>query len=167
MKPPAFFKALTVRSLLLCFGAFSAAMLSGALIAQYGFGLYPCHLCVLQRYPYVAVIAVVAIVYWLPRWQWLALWLCGGLFLLDAGIAFYHTGVELEWFPGPDACSSNGSGGETLEDMRRAIMEAPLVSCSQAMAHVFGLSLAAWNALFATSAAVLTVMAAIKKRPVP
>lgn len=164
MKPLVFLETLTLRSLLLCAGAFSGAMLAGALVAQYGFGLYPCHLCVLQRYPYVAVIVLVAAVYWLPpKWQWRALLLCGALFLLDAGIAFYHTGVELEWFPGPDACASNSSGEQTLEEMRRSIMEAPLVSCSQAMAYIFGLSLAAWNMIFATAATVLTYVVAARK----
>lgn len=158
---------LTPRQLLLACGMFSAAMLSGALVAQYGFGLYPCHLCLLQRYPYVAVIALMALAYRLtPRRQWQVLWLCAGLFLLDAGIAFYHAGVEMEWFAAPDSCASVSAGGETLEDLRRQIMEAPLVSCSQAMAYVFGLSLATWNTLFATAAAALTFVAVVKIRPV-
>lgn len=131
-------------------------MLFGALIAQYGFGLFPCHLCLLQRYPYLAVIGLALLAYGIfpPRFLPYAALFCGGLFLLDAGIAFYHTGVELQWFPGPSGCASPTTGGETLEDMRRALMEAPLVSCSQAMAHILGLSLAAWNALFASAAAI-------------
>ena len=31
-----------------------AALLLGALVAQHGFGLYPCEMCMWQRWPHVA-----------------------------------------------------------------------------------------------------------------
>lgn len=161
MPIPAIFKTLTLKQLLLLTAGFSALMLSGALVAQYGFGLYPCELCLYQRYPYMVVIVVAIAAYlWLsPRGQWFALALCTILFAVDAGIAVYHTGVEQGWFPGPSGCSADTAGGQTLEDLRRAIMNAPLVSCDQAMAYVFGLSLAAWNAVFASAAMLFTALA--------
>lgn len=138
----------------------SALILSSALVAQYGFSLYPCELCLMQRYPYVGVMLVscAALLFAkTPRSRLFALLFCVLLFALDAGIAFYHTGVELDIFKGPDACSSTSSGEQTLEEMRAAIMNAPLVSCKQAMAYFFGLSMAAWNGL----AASLCILASI------
>ena len=140
--------------------AFSAAMLAAAYIAQFGFSLHPCDLCLKQRYPYMAVIAVAGCAWWLaktPARERFALLLCALLFALDAGIAGYHTGVEYGWFPGPDACSSAATIGMTIEEMRKQLLDAPLVSCSQAMAYIFGLSMAAWNALLATLAAFATL----------
>lgn len=154
-----------IRNVLFAVAAFSAAMLAGALTGQYGLGWHPCDLCIMQRYPYAAIIAIgLGAGFFLrsARAQWWVLLLCIVLLWVDAGIAFYHTGVELEWFKGPDACSNADSGEMTLEEMRRAILNAPLVSCSQAMAYVMGLSLAAWNTIFASIMAVVLMVCAVR-----
>ena len=71
----------------------SAATLLGALALQYLGGLPPCHLCVWQRWPYVAVIAL-GVAGW--RWQPRALLLIAALALLGgAGLAAYHLGIYL------------------------------------------------------------------------
>ncbi|MDX2074470.1 MAG: disulfide bond formation protein B [Alphaproteobacteria bacterium] len=151
---------LTMRRLLLLQALAAAFTLSTALIAQYGFHLYPCDLCLKQRYPYAAIIAVgligAACVRSSKKGLWIVLF-CTLLFALDAGIAFYHTGVELDIFKGPDACSSSGGGEQTLEEMRAAIMNAPLVSCKQAMAYFWGISMAAWNGLAASMLVLFSI----------
>lgn len=152
---------LTLKHGLLLSAGFSALALGSAFIAQFGFSLHPCDLCIYQRYPYAAILLLAgygALRVKTPRAQRLLLIACGLLFAVDAGIAFYHTGVEYGWFPGPSACSSDSAGGQSLEEMRAAIMNAPLVTCAQAMAYIFGLSMAAWNALAASMAAVGTFL---------
>lgn len=154
--------SISARQGLLFCALFSAAALALALIGQYGFSLHPCDLCIMQRYPYAAVMLVGGVGWFLAKSRSLQralLLLCALLFALDAGIAFYHTGVEYGWFPGPDACSSEAKPGQTLEEMRAAIMGAPLVTCAQAMAYIFGLSMAAWNALAAAAAAMAAFVA--------
>ena len=37
-----------------------ATLLGGALISQYGFGLYPCEMCMWQRWPHLAAIILAA-----------------------------------------------------------------------------------------------------------
>src|SRR5437868_7125840 len=89
---------------LLLVGLGSALALALALIAQYGFGFKPCHLCMLQRWPHLAV-AVLGIlgasrlknIYYLRS----LLVACCLLLLTGSSIAIYHTGVEQRWFPGP------------------------------------------------------------------
>ena len=39
-------------------GLMSAAILGAALVSQYGFGLYPCDLCIKQRIPYAVLIVL-------------------------------------------------------------------------------------------------------------
>ena len=39
--------------------------LAGALVSQYGFGFHPCHFCLLQRYPYLVVIAAGVLSKWI------------------------------------------------------------------------------------------------------
>jgi len=155
------------RALLLALSAISAGMLGVALIAQYGFGLYPCELCMLQRYPYVAIVALGifgAIVAKTPHHLRIMVWLCALLLLADAGIAAYHAGVETGLFPGPAACTSSDKPGETLEEMRAAIMNAQLVPCDQPMAHVLGISMAGWNAIAASLLFIGTIIIVRKQK---
>lgn len=145
--------------------AFSTAMLGGALIAQYGFSLYPCELCLYQRYPYVAIVMVGLLGLRASEiWRRRLLWLCVALLMVDAGIAAYHTGVELGLIKGPSGCSASSMAGDSLEELRKQIMNAPLVTCDQAMGYVFGLSLAAWNALMAMVMAVYLGMRLWRRR---
>ena len=140
------------RALLLA-ALLAAALLGTALVSQYVFGLHPCHLCLYQRVPYAAIIVIGLGAFFLrrPQLQWALAWLCVALFAVDAGIASYHAGVEAGIFPGPSGCTSTSKVGQTLEELRAEIMNAPLVSCDQAMAHFLGLSMAAWNALAASA----------------
>jgi len=158
----------SISYLLLLDGLFSLAVLAVALLGQYGFGLYPCHLCILQRIPYTLIALVGCCAFYFiksPRiLYWLAV-LCAVLFLIDAGIAFYHAGVESGFFPAPDTCANGGGSGEqTLEEMRAALLAAPLVSCTQAMIYIFGLSMAAWNGIAAIFAFLVSLYVISKKR---
>jgi len=125
--------------------------LAGALVGQYGFSLHPCDLCIYQRIPYgfIIIFALAGFFIKNQRIRYIICLFCAFLFLIDAGIAGYHAGVELNIFKGPTACSASGGSGQTLEEMRAEIMNAPLVTCAQAMIYVLGLSMAAWNMLAA------------------
>ncbi len=165
----AILEKITLKRLLILMAAASLAMLAAALIGQYGFGWYPCDLCLKQRYPYAAIIVLGLVGAWFvksPKALFSIACLCVLLFVADAGVAFYHTGVEMQWFTGPTACSNTNTGEQTLEEMRAAIMNAPLVSCDQAMATIFGLSLAAWNFIAATCFSLLSicVLVSLRKR---
>jgi disulfide bond formation protein DsbB len=155
-----FTKNPTSRALLRLAGMAAGGILAVALIGQYGFGLFPCHLCLYQRYPYLAIILLSLASYgWVKSTRLLQMLvvLVGLLFTVDAGIAAYHAGVEKGWFAGPSGCTNRSAGGEqTLEQMMAEIRNAPLVSCDQAMIEVFGLSMAAWNALAAGFCALAT-----------
>lgn len=155
------------KTLLQLQAAASASMLIFALVAQYGFSLHPCELCLWQRYPYAAILAIATLAFLCaksPRVLWWAALTCALLFVVDSGIAFYHAGVEWHIFPGLTGCSASATG-ESIADLRAAIMNAPLVSCDQAMASVLGLSMAAWNSLAAAVLAAGSLLLLRKARP--
>ena len=157
-----------MRALLWVAAALSASFLAFALVSQYGFGLFPCELCIKQRVPYALIMLVAGLAALLRVGEKKARWLvglCVVLFLADAGIAFYHAAVEMHWIQGPSSCTSS-TAPQTLEEMRKAIMEAELVSCDQPMAHVMGLSMAAWNGLAALGSAGLMVLGLCCRRKV-
>jgi disulfide bond formation protein DsbB len=125
------------------------AALAGALAFQYGLGLQPCVLCLYQRVPYILAAALTAhaMAPWTPgRQAALALALAGLLFFANSGIALFHTGVEQHWWEGSEACTG-AKGAKTIEELRRQLMEAPLVRCDQIPWEMFGISMAGFNAL--------------------
>lgn len=137
--------------------AVPAALLGGAYIGQYVFGLYPCEMCWWQRYPHFAALALALIALAAPHRR---LWLgAAALALLVSGaIGAFHAGVEYGWWQGITPCASTAAaGGDPLD----AIMNAPLVRCDQAPWTLAGISLAGFNFLISTAAglAILGVLA--------
>ena len=136
------------------------AILGSAYISQYGFGLHPCHLCLLQRYPYMLAIALCAVGIWLNKNNKLTPLLLGVLaltFLVETGIASYHAGVEWGLVPGPAGCTIDMTKKpQTPAEVLAAIKGAPLVSCSQPAFVFLGLSMAGWNALLALGLTLIT-----------
>lgn len=131
--------------------------LATALVAQYGFGLYPCLLCIWQRWAYGAVIALAlaalllpAARLWLSRLTVLAL-------LSVAALATFHAGVEQKWWKGFSSCSgadlANAGGADAIKE---AILAAPTTACDEIPWELMGLSIAGFNAIFALLFAVIT-----------
>ena len=82
-----------------------AALLGGAYVSQYGFGLYPCEMCWWQRYPHFAAVGIGLLAYVMkPPQVWTAL---AGLAILTSGlIGGFHAGVEYGWWEGITACTA-------------------------------------------------------------
>jgi disulfide bond formation protein DsbB len=137
--------------------AVPALLLGGAYLSQYGFGLFPCEMCWWQRYAHFAALALALVAtVATPRRLWIAL---AGLAILVAGLlGAYHAGVEYKWWEGVTTCSSTAAGN-SLED----ILNAPLIRCDEPQWTLFGISLAGFNFLISTAAA-LVVLGLLGKR---
>ena len=143
--------------------AVPAALLAGAYIGEFGFGLYPCEMCWWQRYPHFVAIGLALIGFIAPpRKLWIAL---AALAVLVSGlIGGFHAGVEYGWWEGLTACgnaAAGGAGGDPLA----AVLNAPLVRCDEAQWSLLGISLAGWNFLIslAGAAAIGSLLRAPKK----
>jgi disulfide bond formation protein DsbB len=135
----------------------SAALLLGALALQYLAGLPPCHLCILQRWPYVALIALGLIG---ARWYSRPLLGVATLVLLGgAGLGIYHVGIEEGWWALPTSCIAGGTAA-TVEDLKRMLAEAP-PACDQVSFAFMGLTLAGWNLVVSLLLAAFTLAAAL------
>jgi disulfide bond formation protein DsbB len=124
----------------------SAAIVGGAWAFQLWGGLFPCELCLYQRWPYYVVIALslVALLAGRVSIAALLLMLAALAFLIGAGLAFYHVGVEQHWFAGPSACTGAAAAG-SLEDFRRRLLAQQPVACDAPQWSLFGVTLAGWN----------------------
>ena len=125
-----------------------AALLGGALVAQYAFGLPPCEMCWWQRYPHIAALGFAALGWATKRDAFVAL--AAIAILVSGALGAYHAGVEYGWWEGMTACTTTAAaGGDPLE----AIMNAPIVRCDVAPWTLGGISLAGFNFLISTVAA--------------
>jgi disulfide bond formation protein DsbB len=138
----------------------SAAILLAALALQYLRGLPPCPLCIWQRWPYVALIALGLIGWrWRPR---ATLGLATLVLLGGAALAAYHVGIEQGWWALPAGCVA-GQSAETVEDLRRLLAEAP-PACDQVSFAFLGLTLAGWNLVASLLLGAFTLSAALGPR---
>ena len=138
--------------------AIPALLLGGAYVSQYVFGLFPCEMCWWQRYAHFAALALALLSLVVPpKRAWV---LMAGLAILVAGLlGGYHAGVEYHWWEGVTTCSTTAAG-TSLED----IMNAPLIRCDEAQWRLFGISLAGFNFLISTAAAIV-ILVLLARRP--
>src|SRR5690606_19936643 len=85
----------------------------GALAFEFIGGLYPCELCLTQRWPYYIGLPLLAL--GLVVWDRLPAPMRGALvagvaalFAWGAMVGVYHAGVEWRFWPGPQSCSGIG-----------------------------------------------------------
>ena len=144
----------------------SLAILGAAFAFQHLAGLQPCVLCIWQRYPYAATIALGALALLLADHRRLAagiLALSGGVFLIGAGIAAYHVGVEQGWWQGTAACGSTRPPSGSIEELRERLMRTPVVRCDEVAWSLLGVSMAGYNLLLSLGLASTTLWATYRQ----
>lgn len=149
-------RALEPRVACLLLALVSAGALLATLAMEYLAHLPPCHLCVWQRWPYLALVVL-----GLLGWRTAArpiLALAALILLGEAGLAFYHVGVEQGWWALPASCAA-GAEATSIEDLKRLLVEAP-PACDQVSVTFLGLSLASWNVVTALVLAAYATVAA-------
>ncbi|MBE9476241.1 MAG: disulfide bond formation protein B [Proteobacteria bacterium] len=123
----------------------SIALLGGAFAFQHLGDMPPCKMCLWQRWPHAAAI-IIGIIGLATGRRELAIF---GMLaaLTTAGIGVYHAGVEQMWWEGPTTCTSGSIAGLSTDDLLAQILEAPVVRCDEIAWSMFGISMAAWNAI--------------------
>lgn len=139
----------------------SAATLAGAWGFQLIGGYLPCPLCLMQRWAYYFVVPLTLVLIWLAiagrtlpvR---IGLIVCALAMLCGAGIGVYHSGVEWEFWPGPQSCAGGGGLSGGLPDLDNA----RVVRCDEVQWRMFGLSFAGWNVVVSLLIAAIAVRGA-------
>jgi len=118
-----------------------------AFIMQYGFGYEPCILCLWQRVPYGVVIILAALASLPPLYPYarVLFGFCGLTFLIGAGLAIFHTGVERHWWLGTSGCAVTPLDAASVEDLRTKLLQMTVARCDQISWKFLGLSMANWN----------------------
>ncbi len=118
-------------------------LLAGALGFQYIAHLAPCEMCHWQRWPYIAagIAGLVLVSFWKNTRQVAVFTIA--MVALSGLIGAYQTGMQMGILPGPDACTV------AHPYVMGSSAPPPAVSCNAVTWSLFGLSLAAYNAIFA------------------
>jgi disulfide bond formation protein DsbB len=144
-------KISTDKSLVFLFCAAVFALVS-AYISQFYFGMEPCPLCLYQRKPFFAIIALTALTplfFKSEKARKKILFCCALFLLINCGIALYHVGVEQKIFLGLSGCSSDALDEITdLENLKATMLKTKAVRCDVPAFVFLRLSIAAWNALY-------------------
>lgn len=160
----------------------SITALSAAFFSEAFLGLEPCQLCIYQRWPFAIgiVIAIIGLLLIKAHKPNLALGLVvtsGLTYLINSGIAFYHTGVEQKWwssrvegcsatFEVSDSVSKTGEfSAADISSILENIMSAPMADCSEIpwQDPILGLSMANYNVVLCFWLFTFAVFSIIKR----
>ena len=143
----------------------SSLMLISAFYLEYFHGALPCDLCITQRWFHGAIIAYSFIIILMIKKTLIynQLLLLGGaiLWLSSSSAGLYHFGIEMNFWTGPDGCSSNI---DFSKDTLTYLLNKSPIKCDEVMSEIFGLSLAGWNALASFSIFLLISILLLNKR---
>lgn len=138
----------------------SAGALAFALISQYGFGYEPCLLCRYQRIPYWTVVALSAGALAVPGMDERGVaWVIATVFACGGGLAFYHVGVEENWWKA-GACAAQVGFPSNFEAFRDQPFAPIAKSCDTIDWTLFGLSMATYNVAASLALAMAAAMVA-------
>ncbi len=154
-------RPLTATLMVLAIGVVS---ICSALVFEHVLGFMPCELCYLQRKPWYFIISFTLLLALfgskgqerLVKW---GLLLAGIVLLGEAGLAFWHAGIEWKWWPGPSSCTGAVNMTGALPDLSKRV-----VLCDEAAVRFLGLSFAGWNAIVSLVTAAIAFWGAISKK---
>lgn len=145
----------------------SAALLAGAHIFE-ALGYPPCALCLDEREAHWTAMTIAGaglIAYYIMKAPLAAAAAVGAtalVYAVSAGLAFFHTGVEFHFWPGPATCSGAGGGISDAADIAVALTrKSHGPSCDEAAWRFLGVSMAGYNMLFSAGLFALTFVAAL------
>ena len=133
----------------------SALLLLGAIGFQYLGGLPPCKLCYWQRYPHVLAI-IFGVIYFYTSMGTIVFIPALAAFS-SAGVGAYHFGIEQEFWPGPNTCSSGSINNMSTDALIEQIMSAPLTKCDEVLWSFLNISMAGWNTIFSAFLGLLWI----------
>jgi disulfide bond formation protein DsbB len=139
----------------------TAATIAGAFVFQ-ALGYAPCELCLKERIPYYAGMAVALLAailaargsFRLTQAAFVVLIL---IFAASAAFGVYHAGVEWGFWPGPSSCTGSIGKAASMQEFLHQLNTVKVVRCDAVAIRILGLSLAGWNAVISAVLAGVAV----------
>src|SRR5271156_6360756 len=128
----------------------SLGVISVSLTIKHALHILPCNMCILERYPYVAVMGLYLIGFLLPhkpQVHKILPWLMIPIFLISVGLSFYHVGLEHHVFELPSFCgNASPSNFQDVASLKAYLTEQKdIIRCDLVTLRILGLSMAEWK----------------------
>jgi disulfide bond formation protein DsbB len=147
----------------------AGATLTAALFLERVAGAVPCPLCLLQRHPYHAALALLGASLVLPaarRRTRPILALCAAVFAVSALMAGHHSLVEAGVLAAPAGCAAGSLPAPgSVEEFNAALRGVRVAACDRVGFRLLGFSLANWNVLASLCLAATCLAGAVPARP--
>ena len=143
----------------------SSLMLISAFYLEYFQDALPCDLCITQRWFHALIISYSLTIILILKKKIVS----NKLVLLGLSITWvassiaglYHFGIEMNFWKGPDECSSNI---DFSKDLLTYLLNKSPIKCDEVMFKILGFSLAGWNALISFIMFLIMSVFLINKR---
>ena len=143
----------------------SSLMLISAFYLEHFQDALPCDLCITQRWFHALIISYSLTIILILKKKIVS----NKLVLLGLSITWvassiaglYHFGIEMNFWKGPDECSSNI---DFSKDLLTYLLNKSPVKCDEVMFKILGFSLAGWNALISFIMFLIMSVFLINKR---
>ena len=143
----------------------SSVMLISAFYLEYFQDALPCDLCITQRWFHALIISYSLTIILILKKKIVS----NKLVLLGLSITWvassiaglYHFGIEMNFWKGPDECSSNI---DFSKDLLTYLLNKSPIKCDEVMFKILGFSLAGWNALISFTMFLIMSIFLINKR---
>lgn len=157
---------ITIHRLALAVLAASVSALAAALVAQFGFGLHPCELCLTQRVPFViaGLLSALALALAPPRLRRVLMALAGLALLVNSGIAVFHVGVEQKWWQ--SRCAASEPVKLSVTDLSTLMRQPAEARCDEPAWEWHGLTMAGMNIVYSGGLALLVLAGLTRTRKV-
>jgi len=136
---------------------FVLLILISAFIIEYWLGHNPCKLCLYERIPYFLSFFLIAKILFIKGYEKITLLILSLIFIISAILAFYHFGIEQDFFNESLACTTEGLLESSTKEELLEQLKQNTTSCKDVSFKIFGFSLAAINIIFSTILSVIFI----------
>ena len=128
-----------------------------AFVIEYRLGHQPCKLCLYERIPYFLSILLIIKIFIIKGNEKITLLILSLVFIISSVLAFYHLGIEQDFFKESLACTT-GNLSETLtkEELLKQLNQ-NTISCKDVTFRIFDFSLAAINTIFSIALSAIFI----------
>ena len=126
---------------------FISLVLISAFIIEYKLGHTPCKLCLYERIPYMISILLILNIFFVKKYEKITLLILSLVFVCGTILAFYHFGIEQNFFNETAACTNENLSKTQSKEEILELLEESSISCKNIGFKIFGLSLATINTI--------------------
>ena len=119
-----------------------------ALTAEYLFKIFPCKMCLYQRYPYYLIIIISIIFFFSKKFSFTIYCIFTEiLFITGLFFSIWHVGIEQKILPGFSGCTNAIEKTNSLTNLKNQILKQNVISCDEITWSFMGISAATLNSL--------------------